>query len=71
MEPFGLLNLLKSALLPTPNDTSSSQTENFDSTIQESSSEPTATVEPVKNPNNACLDFINRHEERAGRQRKR
>jgi hypothetical protein len=71
MEPFGLLNLLKSALIPNPDDTLLAKTENNDKPVEDSSAKPEPISEPVKNPNNACLDFINRHEERAGRQRRR
>ncbi len=71
MEAFGLLNLLKSALTPTPENPSSPKAETPNEPVENISSTSNPTPEPELKLNNACLDFINRHEERAGRQRKR
>lgn len=76
MEPFALFNLLKSFLPKTENSTlqpqpapESVQT-NLPNEKEISQANPTQNGESYDPPpQNYCLDFIRRHEERAGRKR--
>ena len=76
MEPFALFNLLKSFLPQTENSTEkpTSEKKNNDTNIDPSNefstqSNQTQNGEFPNPPSNYCLDFIRRHEERAGRKR--
>lgn len=68
MEPFGLLNLLKTLFPNEKNEETHSESaapkENSDSEKEETPSSPLQT------PNNAFLDFASRHDERAKRIKK-
>ena len=80
MQPFALFNLLKSTLFPE-NPDSTEQLSSAQSPLP--TNEQNEQIEPVSNPEppktdetnqekpNACLDFLLRHEIRAGRQKKR
>ncbi|MBQ7369937.1 MAG: hypothetical protein IJW58_03080 [Clostridia bacterium] len=76
MEPFALFNLLQSFLPKaeisspqpqnSPEPTPTEQPDNSD--VPQAN--PTQNGEPFDSPSqNFCLDFIRRHEERAGRKR--
>jgi hypothetical protein len=81
MQPFGLFNLLKSTLFselfnPPPSTANSEEQppiqtnqEEVSPTENDKSVALSSQEQPVDKPN-ACLDFLNRHEIRAGRQRK-
>lgn len=83
MEPFGLLNLL-SALLPKTQETPSAAPKNTpengeiskektdDSTAQTPLQAPAQTPSspPPTPPSNACLEFLDRHDERVKRTKK-
>lgn len=82
MEPFALFNLLKSFLPQTENSTAQpapetkkeelnpTQTNGFSNPSNEILTPSNQTNGGVETPpSNYCLDFIRRHEERAGRKR--
>nr|MBR6777983.1 hypothetical protein [Clostridia bacterium] len=60
MEPFGLLNLLKT-LLPSTQDGESSPPPD----LEENAPPPT----PTQEKENACASFLAAHEKRAGRKK--
>ena len=93
MQPFGLLNLLKSALFSeispsAPQNESNRETSFLSAPTAEKTTETTTqppqtassinASQPIAAPTsssqsekqNACLDFLLRHEERAGRQKR-
>ncbi len=80
MQPFALFNLLKSALFPE-NSNATEQQPSIENSLPSSEqntqketalkSEPFKTEEETQEKPNACLDFLLRHEIRAGRQKKR
>ena len=63
MEPFGLFDLLKT-LLPTAQNAENPSPPPTPATEREKPSENRPTPLPQE-PNNACLDFMSRHDARA------
>ena len=78
MQPFGLFNLLKSTLFneltnteqPPKNDVATPTLPPSVKADELTETEQTPSVPPPTDKPNACLDFLNRHEIRAGRQKK-
>jgi hypothetical protein len=68
MEPFGLFDLLKT-LLPTPQDTENPSPAKPSAAEREKAS-GNPLPSPQQEPNNACLDFISRHDAHAKRLKK-
>ena len=80
MQPFGLFNLLKSALFSefgAPNSPQSDAPETPipaqepEQTTQDNSTQKNTQPATQQEKPNACMDFLLRHEERAGRHKKR
>ena len=63
MEPFGLFDLLK-MLSPKTEEQPPAAAEN---PTENNVPPPSAQIQPYSPPNNACLDFLSKHEERAKR----
>ena len=81
MQPFGLFNLLQSTLFSELFNSATSTAQNEEQPQTQPETEKSSQAENLKKPElssqeqpvdkpNACLDFLNRHEIRAGRQRK-